>query len=450
MKSAEVRKQFEKGSLTAELGAHLFLSALAALALFLILQTGGDALLTRYFEKTNFQEQSISRKVDSLQEYVSENGLTAYDSGMLTLWVKKNSLVLMEIYRSNILLYTSSSPEQFIEEENELESPYYDWISYYSVLFADGECQVVIYADDAQKWFSALTIISLTFAFLLFVASFIVKSRKLVKYICCLSEQIQAMEGGDLDQPIWVEGSNELSRLAQGLDAIRQSFKEQQGREIQLLRANQTMITQMSHDLRTPLTMLQIYTDILRDRKFENCEQSDGYLNKIDAKIAQLKQLSENIFEYSLVSGSQQIHLDPPQPIRDVFDDALSEMAAYLGQQNFYFSLDLDWPDEKIRVYPQYVKRVIDNLVSNFSKYADPAHPISISVNSTQDAVILSFINHIRHEHDSCESNQIGLSNVRVMMEKMGGTLNVACTQEKFQVMLCFPKIYDAKRDLDR
>ena len=117
-------------------------------------------MLTRYFEKTNFQEQSISRKVDSLQEYVSENGLTAYDSGMLTLWMKKNSLVLMEIYRSNILLYTSSSPEQFIEEENELESPYYDWISYYSVLFADGECQVVIYADDTQKWFSALTIIS--------------------------------------------------------------------------------------------------------------------------------------------------------------------------------------------------------------------------------------------------------------------------------------------------
>lgn len=439
MKRTAARKQFRKGSLTAELGAHLFLSALAAFAIFLVLRTGGDALLTRYFEETNFQEQSIARKINSLQKYVSENELTAHDSGMLTMWVKKNPLILMEIYRANILLYTSSSPEQFAEEENELESPYYDWVSYHSVMFADGEGQVVIYADDTQKWFSALTITSLTFAFLLFVASFLFKSKKLVNYICCLSEQIQAMEGGDLDQPILVEGNNELSQLAQGLDTMRQSFKEQQGREIQLLRANQTMITQMSHDLRTPLTALQIYTDILRYRKFENSEQSDAYLHKIDAKIAQIKQLSENIFEYSLVSGSQQVNLNPPQSIRDVFHDALSEMVAYLGQQSFHFSLDLDWPDEKIRVYPQYVKRVIDNLTSNFSKYADPTYPIGISVSSAQNVAALSFINHIRHDHDSCESNQIGLSNVRVMMEKMGGALDVVSVQDQFQVTLRFP-----------
>lgn len=421
---------------------------MAALALFLVLRTGGDALLTRYFEKTNFQEQSIARKVDSLQEYVSKNDITAHDSSMLTMWVKKNPLILMEIYRSNILLYTSSSPEQFTEEANELESPYYDWVSYHSVTFADGEGQVVIYADDTQKWFSALTIISLTFAFLLFVASFILKSKKLVKYICCLSEQIQAMEGGDLDHPILIEGSNELSRMAQGLDAMRQSFKEQQSREIQLLRANQTMITQMSHDLRTPLTTLQIYTDILRYRKFENSEQSDAYLHKIDAKIAQIKQLSENIFEYSLVSGSQQVNLNPPQSIREVFHDVLSEMAAYLGQQNFQFSLELDWPDEKICVYPQYVKRVIDNLTSNFSKYADPTHPIGISVSSSQNTATLSFINHIRRDTDSCESNQIGLSNVRVMMEKMGGTVDVKYTLEEFQVVLQFP-VFHVNRNLN-
>lgn len=134
-----------------------------------------------------------------------------------------------------------------------------------------------------------------------------------MQYICQLSVEIQAMEGGDLDVPITFRGNHELTRLAHSLDSMRQAFQEQKEREINIFRANQAMIIAMSHDLRTPLTTLQIYTDILRYKKYEP-SQLDGYLEKIDAKAAQIKQLSENIFEYSLVSGIKPLNWRHPAP----------------------------------------------------------------------------------------------------------------------------------------
>lgn len=220
---------------------------------------------------------------------------------------------------------------------------------------------------------------------------------------------------------------------------MRQSFKEQTDREKALFRANQTMITQMSHDLRTPLTALQIYTDILRYRKFTDRMQSDEYLNKIDAKVAQIKQLSENIFEYSLVSGIQQIDLEAPRPVRDVFHDVLSEMVAYLDQHGFTFSLNLDWPAQQIAVYPQYIKRLMDNIISNITKYAEPSVPVRIAVEAVGENVQLSFANAIRPDSSQEDSNRIGLSNMRAMMGRMEGELQVSSEDGDFAVILCFP-----------
>ena len=438
MKSVQTSSR-KPSSLTAQFAGLLCLAGLASVVLFFLLRTGGETLLRNYFDQVNFQQQYVAHKIESLQQYVTENNLSAQDADGLNRWVKKTPLTLMAIYRDNVLLYASAAPEQAVAGESELETLYYDWVSYYSVTFADGQAEVVLYTGSTYLWFTYLTIVSLLLSFLLFLAIITVKSRGLVRYIGHLSNQIQAMEGGDLDQTILVRGNNELSRLAQGLDAMRQSFKEQTEREKALFRANQTMITQMSHDLRTPLTALQIYTDILRYRKFADRAQSDEYLTKIDTKVAQIKQLSENIFEYSLVSGIQQIDLESPRPVRDVFHDVLSEMVAYLGQHGFTFALDLDWPHRQIAVYPQYIKRLMDNLISNITKYAEPSVPVSIAVRAEGESVCLSFANEIRPDSSQEDSNRIGLSNMRAMMGRMEGELQVSSENGTFAVSLCFP-----------
>ncbi|WP_204888967.1 HAMP domain-containing sensor histidine kinase [Pseudoflavonifractor phocaeensis] len=435
MRSTE--RKTRRHSLTTQFSALLCLAGLASAALFLTLQIGGGMLLNLYLDTSDFETRYIEKKLRSLQDYVTQHHLSTQDTGALSGWLEKNPLVLVELYRANRLIYTSLAPEE--SGENREEAPYYDWVTYYSLSFSDGEVQAVLYTAESYQWFAGLMIVSLLLSALLFLLVFLLGSRRMVDYICRLSGQIQAMEGGDLDQPILVEGNNELSRLAQGLDAMRLSFREQRRRESALFRANQTMITQMSHDLRTPLTALQIYTDILRYRKFEDDRQAELYLSRIDAKVSQIKQLSEHIFQYSLISGEQPVRLEPPRPAREVFHDALSELTGYLEQQGFSCVPALCWPEAGIEVSTPYINRLLDNVGSNLLKYADPSSPVRVGLRTEGEALLLTFCNAVRPDRARRDSSGVGLSNMEAMMSKMGGRLLVESTPEEFRVTLAFP-----------
>ena len=415
----------------------LLLASFAAAALvFCTVRFGGGMLLKQYFNTSDFQQKYCERRIQDLLAYVDEHDIATTDTEAITRWVEKHHLILLEIYRFNVLRYTSSAPEEALG--NDSEAPYYAWLSYYQIPFADGTAEVVIYADDTYRFFTWLTAAALGAALIVFLLVFLHNTRGLVRYIKKLSEEIQVMEGGDLDVTITLQGNDELFLLAQSLDSMRRAFKAQKEEETNLLYANQAMVTAMSHDLRTPLTTLQIYTDILRLKKYKP-EQLDEYLEIIDSKAAQIKQLSENIFEYSLVSRHRSVQLEEPRPVRDVFHDRLSEMAALLAQKHFRFDLELDWPEIRISVNSQYIKRLIDNLSSNLEKYADAEYPVLIRIEERENGVAILFQNVVSAATEQQEGTHIGLTNMEAMMKKMGGRFRAGQTATLFQSELWFP-----------
>ena len=422
--------------LTTRFGVLLLAALLSASVLFLLLRFGGAVFLESYFEKIGFQQKCNEKRVSNLQAFIDKNALSTRDTSQITKWAKTQPMILLEIYRSNILLYTSYAPEEVMD--NETESPHYAWVSYYQVAFSDGDADVVIYADDSYRFFTLLTIVSLGLSMLVFLFVFLFGCQSLIRYICELSDKIQLMEGGDLGVPIPVKGDNELSSLARSLDSMRKAFKEQKEHEAEMFQANQTMITQMSHDLRTPMTVLQIYTDIL---KYNRCrpEQVGDYLIKIDKKVAQMKQLSDNLFEYSLISREQRIILEGPTPFREAIHDLLSEAVAVLSEQGFSFDIQLDWPQEEVCVHPPYLKRIMDNITSNITKYAAKESALQVKVGSVGRMVYLSIQNQIASHDAEQEGTHIGITNIRAMMEKMGGECKVKSTDSVFRIELCFP-----------
>ncbi len=114
-------------SLTAQFSRLLILAGVAAMLLFVLLRWGGGLLLEDYFVKADFQARINDARMTNLQEYVNKNNLQAKDGMQLTQWVKKQPLILLEVYRNNILLYNSKAPGEWPMEENELEVPYYEW-----------------------------------------------------------------------------------------------------------------------------------------------------------------------------------------------------------------------------------------------------------------------------------------------------------------------------------
>ncbi len=414
--------------------------------LFVVLNATVESVLENYLLSSDVLDTVIEERVNDLQDYVTENQVSATDSQALSQWMRGKPLTLMEIYRSNVLVYSSYASYSLAVEGDDFtwtategeETPTYDWISYYSVEFSDGWGDVVLYSNDLYRYSTYATIAEVILCAVLFLAGFLIAFQRTVSYMRQISLEIQAMEGGDLNQPVTVRGDNDLTALAESLDAMRLAFRAQRERESSTYAANQALISQMSHDLRTPLTTLLIYTEILRYGKYQGEDQLRGYLDKIDEKAQQIKQLAENLLEYSLASQKRAVEMEPPAPAAEIFRPLLQETATFLEQYGYAFHWDLDFGEGRVAVHTPYLRRILDNLSSNILKYASLQEPISIQAREQEGVLALSFCNGLK-DRDEPAGTCVGLSSVEAMMEKMGGSSHAEQTGAAFQITLLFP-----------
>lgn len=246
------------------------------------------------------------------------------------------------------------------------------------------------------------------------------------------------MEGGDLDHPITIRGADELTTLARCLDSMRITLRTQQQEEAEASAKVKSLITEMSHDLRTPLTTLLLYTEILRSHKYDGKAQENDYLNKIDTKARQIKQLSDNLFEYALVTRDTVVTLDPPARFSAILEEPLTDLIDHLQQRGFLCRLELGSDDPLLTVRSQYVRRILDNITSNILKYADPQQEICICFVREADKAGLTFRNGTLPVPPSAESTKVGLTSMETMMDKMHGVFRVEQGSGWFRVTLLF------------
>ena len=372
--------------------------ALAALESVLLLTVSQVVLakgLRFWFSRTEVQQHATQKQVQELQSYVTEHHLASTDVKELTDWSHKRRYTLLELYRGQTMIYSS---------------------------FYGTGCEILL-SLCILWWFPSL---------------FLLHCRRIMRYVVQLSEEIQAMEGGDLDHPITIRGSDEITTLASCLDSMRVTLRQQQEEEAQASAKVKNLITEMSHDLRTPLTTLLLYTEILRCRKYETPEQADNYLNKIDAKARQIKQLSDNLFEYALVTRDTVAVLNPPAHFSAVFEEPLTEMVETLQQRGFACALELGDEDVLLSVSGQYVRRILDNITSNLLKYADPDRDVVVRFVQEGSRAGLCFENCVLPVPASSESTKVGLPSIETMMEKMQGVCRIEQPEGVFRMMLLF------------
>ena len=431
-------------------------SALVCILLYFALLFATRAGLSYYNNHSDIQQRSIARQVERFQKYVTEQEISAKDTRAIDEWVGQQSFLLMNIYRGHRMLYSNFSfsfgdgPDEEREPGSNFSFSFGDgsdeeresgesWQVFYPVQFSDGPAQVQLFCNVVLNWWVLFSKLLIVFCVGVFLVVFWFACRRIVKYFIQLSEEIQAMEGGDLDHPITIRGDDELTTLARCLDSMRVTLRQQQEEEAKASAKVKNLITEMSHDLRTPLTTRLLYTEIVRSRKYENDAQKDDYLNKIDTKARQLKQLSDNLFEYALVTRDTVVTLDPPAYFSRIFEEPLAEMVDTLQQRGFACALDLGSEDLMLTVKMQYIRRVFDNITSNAIKYADPGREISVTFRKEEKWVGLRFANHVLPGQHREESTQVGLTSIETMMEKMNAVCRVEQGTEQFAITLLFP-----------
>ena len=427
--------------------AGLLLAAVAVSGLFfVVINYAGEQMITKIFSDSSHIEKLSEAYIQDLQDYIDETKAASNDSEKLTEWVRKQKIVSIQVYKDEILTYDSNYPDAAVEDA-EAEGAYYEWEYYYTAEFADGTADVFLYGFFSYPLYSYAMTAEILLAVILLVAIVILGIRRPVKYIGRLKDECEILGNGNLDYQVTVQGRDELALLAQGLDNMRMALRESNEKEAEITAANRRMITEMSHDLRTPLTSLLIYTEILGKKAAKDPRQAMEYVRKIEKKARQIKRLSDNIFEYALITEETKAELGELQTLRELFYDPLSEMTAYLGERGYTVELRPDTGSgserRQIRVNEEYINRIMDNIVSNIEKYADKSMPVRIETIYTEEYGGLAFRNGISCSTEDRRktegSTNIGLHNVEKMMKNMDGYFRVKQTENIFEITLIFP-----------
>ena len=420
----------------------LLLVAATAIAVlhFIAVDSVSEELVDWYMVKTDYARTQNHKAIENLQEYITDRGLNSRDSAELNEWVKKQWFLSLVVYKNGIQVFDSRYPDQEIWEE-EISFTDYEWSNYSEVEFADGVAEIQVNGAYGYQVYNAVRIIELGISFLIFLLIVLAGIRKKMSYIQKLSDEVEVLEGGGLQHPITIAGNDELSGLAKGLESMRLSFLTSQEKEEAMIRENQRVITEMSHDLRTPVTAIILYAEILKDGKCKDEGKQKTYLEKIHQKALLLKERSDRLLGYSLTVGNKEELVMESGTISEVFFDPLSEACGYLDQNGFKVDLRMYWPNRKIMYNSDHVARVMDNIVSNIVKYADKRYPVVITQTEDDTTVGLSFQNWIIRQESSQEGFNVGVQSIQSLMKEMDGYCHYYQGQNIYSIEISFPVI---------
>lgn len=202
---------------------------------------------------------------------------------------------------------------------------------------------------------------------------------KYAKKYKAVKEGVDRVKSGDLDYKIPVSDDGELDRLALSINEISAATSVAVQNELKNQRMKTDLISNVSHDLKTPLTSMVSYVDLLKTEGF-NSVNAPQYLAIIDEKTRRLQKLTEDLFEAAKASsGAIPVEMERIE-MTSIVNQALAELEERLAANQLEIIFNNKADDVYVRADGQLLWRVIENLLVNVSKYALPGSRVYMDI----------------------------------------------------------------------
>ncbi|MGM9593501.1 MAG: histidine kinase dimerization/phospho-acceptor domain-containing protein [Candidatus Onthomonas sp.] len=344
---------------------------------------------------------------------------------------------------SSSLEEPEDSPEAASQDDSMEESFGYGMGSA-PVEFADGTYLVSVYDFSDEPLYEIVTIATYAVSIAIFVFVMLWYHQSTIQQIIKLSREVEQIAGGNLEGHITVRNRDEIGVLAQHVDSMRYSIMREMRAEQEAWNANSDLITRMSHDIRTPLTVLLGFLELLDEGDFSQEEAYRSYLGICKKNAFQLKELADKLFQYFLVFGHRDCDLNLElTDARVLLDQLIGEHEVLLQEQGWQVENRRLESQVLVEVDPVYVKRLFDNLFSNIEKYADPGRPVSIEQKLEGDFIRVSLHNFVPHNPNPVESTNIGLKTCERIVQQLGGVFQYQKEETEFFVNLTIPVCHE-------
>lgn len=268
---------------------------------------------------------------------------------------------------------------------------------------------------------------------------------------------VKKMCEGDLETKIptkYLAGS--FRSCAEEVNALSETAAQAVYNQVRSERMKTELITNVSHDIKTPLTSIINYVDIMSQCRSR--EEADQYLEVLSRQSQQLKKLIEDLMELSKASsGNMQVHIAQLDASESV-NQALGEFSDKLDQAQL--TPVFIPPEEPMMIAAdgRLTWRVLSNLLSNAVKYATPGTRVHVDLTRNADKVLLSIKNVSREDIQysaeellerfvrgdasrNREGSGLGLNIAKSLMEVQGGNLQLVLDGDLFKINLTFPAL---------
>lgn len=299
-----------------------------------------------------------------------------------------------------------------------------------------------------------LVIVFMLLFFFIALPSFIIYLRR-IGYLNRIMKQTKDIAEGRLTSEVKVKGRSPFAKHAANVNALREGVKKSMSEQAKSERLKTELITNVSHDLRTPLTSIITYTDLLKNPNITE-EERKQYIDVLDKKSARLKTLIEDLFEVSkMASGNIEIskqRIDLTQLMQQAIGEHREAFA------NTHLDLRATMPGQPLFAYidGQKMWRVVDNLIVNALKYSLEGTRVYVTLKQLGTEVELVVKNVSKYElNDNVEElterfkradtsrhtdgSGLGLAIAQSIVDLHNGRLNIEVDGDLFKVTVTVP-----------
>ncbi|WP_308423021.1 HAMP domain-containing sensor histidine kinase [Paenibacillus marchantiophytorum] len=275
-----------------------------------------------------------------------------------------------------------------------------------------------------------------------------------------LSQQIitgvQQMAAGNLHDVIPVKGRGSMADLAGHLNQMQIGFKTLLDKEMRIERLKTELIANVSHDLKTPLTSIINYVDLLKQKDLPS-DTIESYVQVVDRKTQRLKVLIDDLLEASkMSSGAVELHMETVN-VSSLLSQALAEFSDKIENSEVSFRVQIEHPQITAALDGRKTWRIFENLLSNALKYAMPHTRVHLNLREDHDHVVFTIKNVSAYEIDfeveelferfkrgdqsrHTEGSGLGLSIAKSIAELQGGDLQIEMDGDLFKVTVRFKR----------
>ena len=247
-----------------------------------------------------------------------------------------------------------------------------------------------------------------------------------IRALVLLSDEVSAVSAGRTDAEITATRNDEIGQLAEDVRLMRQTILERAAEKERAWQANSDLLTSMTHDIRTPLTGLLGYLDLLEKDSDGFTEGQRAHLRICTQKAEQIKSLSDKLFLYFWAYNQAEAESTADTEsfaCGFLMEQLVGEYIPAMEAAALTMESDLSaiGPDDRVRVRIEYLRRVTDNLFDNAVKYADPRYPLRMTAERDGGFIRICFTNTVGKAREHTTSTRIGVKSCVNLMKQMGG-----------------------------